>query len=132
MIWCVPVLIMVLFLPATAWSTTERSNTGMAASDIGAFNSALALYQVDVRGFPDTLAQLIGDNARGWAGPYMATISNDPWGFPYNYAKIGDSDYSIGLSHTHESGHDANYRLSRGTMVQMTERQRTWAKHCGG
>ena len=79
-----------------------------ASADIGAFNSALALYQVDLpsQRFPGTtLMQLYSDNATGWAGPYMATITNDPWGNHYTYTSSG-SDYTIQSVHNSESLHD--------------------------
>ncbi|HNW91436.1 MAG TPA: type II secretion system protein GspG [bacterium] len=85
-----------------------RSKVGAAAGDIGAFNSALALYQVDVKvqQFPaTTLMQLYSDNADGWAGPYMATITDDPWGNRYVYTSDG-STYTI------QSLHNASYNKS--------------------
>lgn len=82
-------------------SAIEKSKVGASAGDIGAFNSALALYQVDLstQKFPtSTLMQLYSDGASGWAGPYMATISNDPWDNKYTYTSSG-SDYTIQSIH---------------------------------
>lgn len=77
-------------------SAIEKSKVGAAAGDIGAFNSALALYQVDVQSktFPTgSLNQLYYDNVPGWAGPYMATIVPDPWGNAYEYVSNGREYY---------------------------------------
>lgn len=85
------------------FGTIEKAKVGAAAGDIGAFNSALALYQVDVqcKQFPVTLLQLYSDNAAGWSGPYMATITPDPWDNAYTYTSDG-SNYTI------QSVHDAS------------------------
>ena len=85
----------------------ESSPVGWTAGDIGAFNSALALYQVDTDSqFPkSTLMQLVSDNAPGWAGPYMATIASDPWNNAYTYTSNG-TDYTI------KSVHDSDYNRS--------------------
>lgn len=85
-----------------------NSPVNMASGDIGALNSALALYQVDVqcKQFPaTTLMQLYSDNAAGWAGPYMATITPDPWNSAYTYS-------SDGISYTIQSVHDSPYNRS--------------------
>lgn len=87
-------------------SAIEKSKIGAAAGDIGALNSALALYQVDVtcKKFPTTtLMQLYSDNASGWAGPYMATITADPWDNAYTYTSSG-GNYTI------QSVHDSDYQ----------------------
>lgn len=88
-------------------SAIEKSKVGAASGDIGAFNSALALYQVDImaKRFPATMNQLLTDNATGWSGPYMATISPDPWSNTYTYTG-GASNYTI------VSVHDSDYNKS--------------------
>ncbi|HNW93913.1 MAG TPA: type II secretion system protein GspG [bacterium] len=78
-------------------SAIEKSKVGATEGDIGAFNSALALYQVDLSGkkYPtSSLMQLYSDAATGWAGPYIATIMNDPWDNKYTYTSNG-GDYTI-------------------------------------
>lgn len=70
-----------------------RFLAGAASADIGAFNSALALYQTNctTKQFPTQLTQLVSDTAAGWAGPYLATINNDPWGNEYIYTGVADN-----------------------------------------
>ncbi len=94
--------------PAKLLSPQEKSKPGATMGDISAMNSALALYQVDVecKQFPaTTLMQLYSDNAAGWAGPYMATITPDPWGNAYTYT-------SDGTNYTLQSVHDSDYNKS--------------------
>jgi len=89
-------------------SAIEKSKCGAAAGDMGAMNSALALYQVDLHSqklATTTLTQLVSDAASGWAGPYMATITTDPWGNAYVYTCNG-SQYTI------QSLHDSDYNKS--------------------
>lgn len=89
----------------------ERSKIGAASGDIGAFNSALALYSVDItaKQFPMTLRQLLDDNAVGWAGPYMATIGPDPWGNEYLYTG-GAASYTILSIHDDEKNKSETIR----------------------
>lgn len=89
-------------------SAIEKSKVGASAGDIGAMNSAMALYQVDVtcKKFPSTtLLQLVSDNAGGWSGPYMATITTDPWDNAYTFT-------SAGSSYTVQSLHNSDYNKS--------------------
>jgi len=97
----------------------EKSTVGTAAGDIGAFNSALVLYQVDCDSeFPrTTLMQLYSDNAAGWAGPYMATITDDPWENSYTYTTSG-TDYTIQTIHINNihKSETIRYVFSSGVM----------------
>ncbi len=103
------VLVLEFFGPHLAkFDLYKPSKCGAAAGDIGAMNSALALYQVDVecKQFPaTTLIQLYSDNAAGWSGPYMATITADPWDNAYVYT-------SDGTNYTIQSVHDSDYNKS--------------------
>ena len=101
----------------------EKSGVGAAAGDIGAYNSALALYQADVqcKQYPTaTLRQLVSDNEAGWAGPYIATITTDPWKNQYTYTSDG-TDYTI--QSIHDSAHDKSetirYCFSTGVMESL-------------
>lgn len=100
-------------------SHIEKSPVGAASGDIGTFNSALALYQVDVAGkqFPaTTLMQLYSDNAFGWAGSYMATITKDPWNNQYTYTSDG-TNYTIQSVHDSENDKSETVRYCFGTGV---------------
>lgn len=124
-------VVIILCVVPEVRATSERSSFGAAHGDIGAFNSALALYQVDVdsKCFPDTLAKLLRDDVPGWSGPYMATITRDPWGCDYQYQSNG-KDYTISLSHSRESGIDIHYCMSQGVMVDSSlpyaQRNQAW------
>ncbi len=120
--WGVAVILIGIFaaiaLPKIPCSV-ERSKNGAASGDIGAFNSALALYRVDVSDalFPGTLGQLLTDTAPGWSGPYVATITRDPWGNDYAYTSNG-SDYTICSVHDaqNDQAETIRYIASLGAM----------------
>lgn len=102
-------------------SAIEKSKIGAASGDLGAFNSALALYQVDImaKRFPTTMNQLLTDNAAGWSGPYMATISPDPWNNAYTYT-TGASNYTIMSVHTSEYNRSETIRYILGDGILST------------
>lgn len=113
---------LIFALPIIFSGGLERSGVGAASGDIGAFNSALALYQVDLKAktFPTTMGQLLSDNAPGWSGPYLATISADPWGNTYTYTG-GASNYTI-LSIHHSDYHKSEtvrYILGEGILSTL-------------
>jgi general secretion pathway protein G len=104
-------------------SAIEKSKCGAAAGDIGAANSALALYQVDVsnKKFPMTsLTQLVTDNASGWSGPYMATVTKDPWNNVYTYTSDG-SVYTIATKHDsdYNKSETIRYCVNTGVMESL-------------
>ncbi len=127
---CLTVTILVLLVcglaitptRCTRFGSIEKDMCGAAAGDIGAFNSALALYQVDVqcKQFPVTLLQLYSDNAAGWSGPYMATITPDPWDNAYTFTSDG-SNYT--LQSVHDSDFDRaetiRYIFAQGVMESI-------------
>jgi len=104
------------------YATSEKSRVGAATGDIGAMNSAIALYHVDTNKYPTTLYQLVSDNSTGWSGPYMATITTDPWGYEYMYESHGDS-YTAGVSHAKESGLNIIYHSDPGVFEQLDSSQ---------
>lgn len=98
-------------------SAIEKSKCGAAAGDVGAFNSALSLYQVDVKcqAFPiTTLNQLLSDAAAGWSGPYMATLTNDPWNNLYVYTGSAGF-YTVQSKHKSDYGKSETIRYCFGT-----------------
>lgn len=104
-------------------SAIEKSKIGAAAGDIGAMNSAMALYQVDItsKKFPSTtLLQLVSDNASGWAGPYMATITTDPWENAYTYTSSG-GNYTIQSVHKsdYQKGETVRYASDFGNIESL-------------
>ncbi len=110
-------------LPVPLTSDIERSKIGAACGDIGAFNSALALYQVDVSDsqFPrTTLNQLVADTVLGWNGPYIATITSDPWNNNYAYTSDG-SNYTVMSVHKGDryGSETIRYVFAQGTTEQL-------------
>lgn len=101
-------------------SAIEKSKCGAAAGDMGALNSAQMLFQVDVKCqyFPVTaLSQLLTDGlVPGWSGPYMATITNDPWNNAYVYTG-GTGVYTILSKHKSDYGKSETIRYCFGTGV---------------
>ncbi len=88
-----------------------------------AFNPALALYREDVRDqrFPLTsLHQLYSDGVAGWSGPYLATITTDPWDNRYAYTCDG-SNYTIQSVHATWYGvaETIRYVFSNGKTEQI-------------
>ncbi len=84
------------------YDALSASKAGAAHSDIMACRDALQLYYADVspHRYPSTLTQLLRDNAAGWSGPYMATITSDPWNNEYQYQTDGTT-YTLMSVHDH-------------------------------
>jgi len=104
----------------------EKSKIGAALGDIGAFNSALALYQIDVSDsqFPrTTLLQLVSNSAPEWNGPYMATITNDPWDNCYTYTSDGTS-YTVQSLHVGDeyNSETIRYTFANGVVEEIPPR----------
>lgn len=79
-----------------------KSEIKTAKAQIGAFESALDQYRLDIGRYPTTeqgLAALVTRpaNEPKWAGPYLKkAIPPDPWGRPYLYRLPGEQgDYDI-------------------------------------
>ncbi len=62
-----------------------------AEADLTNYAKELQQYRTDVSTgtYPATLLQLYSDNAPGWSGPYLATITPDPWDNQYTYTTDG-------------------------------------------
>jgi len=102
-------------------AAVEKAKCGAACGDIGAYNSALALYQVDVRSkeYPQDLHQLVSDDVSGWSGPYVARITEDPWGGDYIYTSNG-STYTLQVVHDSEYDKSETIRYCINTGVMET------------
>jgi general secretion pathway protein G len=57
----------------------DRIDTFQAVSDIGGLQALISAYELDHRGFPDSLADISRDGMR------------DPWGNPYQYLSHDDN-----------------------------------------
>lgn len=84
------------------YNATSASEAGAAHGDIMACRDALQLYYADVspHRYPSTLTQLLRDDATGWSGPYIATITSDPWDNAYQYQTDG-TIYTLMSVHDH-------------------------------
>ena len=75
--------------------TTQRSRITAAQTQISTFKTALNAFEVDMGGYPKSLADLIqqprGNNVQNWHGPYLDSdvIPKDPWGNDYLYVFPG-------------------------------------------
>jgi len=72
--------------------TTERGRVTAAETQVAAFKTALAAYEVDMGSFPKGRGGLVDliekpRNAIHWHGPYLQSdsIPKDPWGNDYCY-----------------------------------------------
>ena len=79
----------------------KQANIKAARAQIGVFESALGLYQVNIGDYPQTDQGLEAmreapsalNDPDKWAGPYLAkAVPNDPWGQPYQYEYPGTHD----------------------------------------
>ena len=64
-----------------------------AKVQIGLFQEAVKMYQLNTQGYPNSLDDLMTNNSglddATWAGPYVPSIPKDPWGQAYEY-KTGE------------------------------------------
>jgi general secretion pathway protein G len=68
----------------------ESSKIKVAAAQMDMLETSLDTYRLDVGSYPDTLAELVQSDKKGWDGPYLPKdIPLDPWGNPYVYSKPG-------------------------------------------
>lgn len=86
------VLLAGLVLPRLLGSQ-DKADRQATQTQISSFESALDMYKIDNRSFPNTedgLAALLKapedeGRAKNWDGPYMDELPTDPWGNPYSY-----------------------------------------------
>ncbi len=73
-----------------------------ARSQIGMFESAIDLYELNMMSFPSSaeglqaLIQPTGDTTN-WTGPYLdkKEVPLDPWGNPYQYQLVDTETYQL-------------------------------------
>jgi len=111
----------------SVYATLERLKIGAATGTIGAFNSALKLYREDVTSgqLPEHLVQVVDDDVDGWGGPYMATITHDPWGNDYIYRANG-TDYTLMSIHDQfyfDNSETIRYNLSNGEITYLPPKE---------
>jgi general secretion pathway protein G len=74
--------------------TQERADQRAAAAQVGLYKSAINMYRMDTRQYPESLDALVtkpSDAAMAdrWSGPYMDKIAKDPWGNDFRIAAPG-------------------------------------------
>lgn len=99
------ILVVIASLAVTAYGPAQKQARVKAARvDIGVFETALDLFQVNIGVYPSTdqgleaLREAPSDlnNADDWAGPYLKkAVPNDPWGQPYQYEYPGSHDEEV-------------------------------------
>ena len=99
------ILVVIASLAVTAYGPIQRqANEKAARAQIGVFESALGLFQVNIGDYPTTdqgleaLREAPSDLADPdkWAGPYLSkNVPADPWGQPYQYEYPGTHDENM-------------------------------------
>lgn len=99
------VLIILAILAGTATifvrQAREKALINAARTQIGVFEEAIDMFELDLRSYPTTaqgLQSLIepptdAENTGTWNGPYLkaSQIPVDPWNNPYQYESTGDA-----------------------------------------
>jgi len=96
------ILVVIASLAVTAYGPVRKqANVKAARAQIGVFESALGIFQVNIGDYPSTdqglesLREAPSDlnNPDDWAGPYLQkAVPKDPWGQPYQYEYPGTHD----------------------------------------
>jgi general secretion pathway protein G len=70
---------------------SEQARETAALADISSIKTALDAFEVDNGYYPKSLQDLLQQpsNAKGWHGPYLDKIPQDPWGNDYIYTFPG-------------------------------------------
>lgn len=99
------ILVVIASLAVTAYGPVRKqANVKAARAQIGVFESALGLFQVNIGDYPstdqglDSLREAPSDlnDPDAWAGPYLQkAVPNDPWGQPYQYEYPGTHDENM-------------------------------------
>ncbi len=96
------ILVIIASLAVTAYGPIQkRAYTNATKTQIGAFETPLEAYRLDINDYPSTQQGLealrtapsdIADPDK-WAGPYLGKpVPLDPWGSPYQYEYPGTHD----------------------------------------
>lgn len=85
-----------LVIPKIAGRSDEARKKSAFSDVNGGIKTALGMYDVDTGRYPNSLNDLLTQpsDVRGWKGPYLDTLPNDPWGHPYVYTYPGRKNQS--------------------------------------
>ena len=95
------ILVVLASIAGTNYARIQKTaNINAAKAQIGALETPLGTYRLDMSDYPSTDEGLDalrvapgGDNDDKWAGPYLEKpIPDDPWGNPYQYEYPGSHD----------------------------------------
>jgi len=99
------ILVVLASFAVTAYGPIQRKAfTNAAKSQIGAFESPLQAYRLDIGDFPSTAQGLEAlrsppadlPNPDKWSGPYLGKpVPLDPWDMPYQYEYPGKYDPTV-------------------------------------
>ncbi len=76
----------------------KKARADAALSQIGAFENAIKMFELNVMSYPTSLEDLRQppSDAAGWSGPYLdREVPLDPWGNPYQYELLDQDTYRI-------------------------------------
>jgi len=99
------ILVVIASLAVTAYGPIQkRAYINAAKTQIGAFDTPLETYRLDIGDYPSTdqgleaLREAPSDLADPdkWGGPYLGkAVPNDPWDQPYQYEYPGTHDENL-------------------------------------
>lgn len=67
-----------------------KSDLSILAGAVNQFRLDCGRYPTNREGF--AALQMPPDGIKGWRGPYLKEITNDPWGHPFRYRTPGPND----------------------------------------
>lgn len=98
------ILVVLASIAGTNYARIQKTaNINAAKTQIGALDTPLETYRLDIGDYPTTddglealLSSPSGDSEDKWAGPYLKKpVPNDPWGQPYQYEYPGTHDDAV-------------------------------------
>lgn len=98
------ILVVLASIAGTNYARIQKTaNINAAKTQIGALETPLETYRLDVGDYPSTdeglaaLREMPSDVSEDkWAGPYLKKpIPDDPWGNPYQYEYPGTHDENV-------------------------------------
>ena len=69
----------------------DKATVTRVRQDLESIKKAVTLYKFDTNRLPEDLRDLVKDpgSTRGWNGPYLENLPEDPWGNEYQYTAPG-------------------------------------------
>ncbi len=71
-------------LQSAELNSQDKANRQSAQTQLANFKSAMDMYKIDNREYPDKLELLVSNSeSANWGGPYIDELPTDPWGNSY-------------------------------------------------